>query len=396
MTRKILFWSHLLLGAAAGVFIFIMAATGVVLSFEKQIVDFLDRDLRSVSIVSDTPSRPMNDLLQAVRRAGIGKPTSIAVRNQAQAATQFSLGRGRTVYVDPFSGALLGESSPRAHEFFSAVERWHRALGAPLGSKSLGHWLTAISNLLFAALVLLGLVLWLPRRWNWNAIRASLVFRPGLRGRAREWNWHNVLGIWCALPILVIALTGVVMSFNWANALLFRLSGSVQPASGRDGGERRSRSAEAGTASDPNYEDLFMRTKALNPDWRTITINIPRDENGPVSAVVDTGSGGQPQKRTQYWLSRDNGAVVRTSSFANGSLGQRLRAFVRFGHTGEYGRLPGQVIAALASCGACVLVYTGLSLAIRRLFGKLRRRREHHLAVAQQSSGEPAPLQRVS
>jgi len=24
--------------------------------------------------------------------------------------------------------------------------------------------------------------------------------------KARDWNWHNVLGIWCALPLLVIAL----------------------------------------------------------------------------------------------------------------------------------------------------------------------------------------------
>jgi uncharacterized iron-regulated membrane protein len=60
------------------------------------------------------------------------------------------------------------------------------------------------------------------------------------------------------------------------------------------------------------------------------------------------------------------------STFADGSLGQRLRAFVRFGHTGEYGGWPGQIIAAFASLGACVLVYTGLSLAIRRLARALK------------------------
>ena len=61
-------------------------------------------------------------------------------------------------------------------------------------------------------------------------------------------------------------------------------------------------------------------------------------------------------------------AMLRTGGlkgFADGSLGQRLRAFVRFGHTGEYGGWPGQAIAAVASLGACVLVYTGLSLSLR-------------------------------
>jgi uncharacterized iron-regulated membrane protein len=65
----------------------------------------------------------------------------------------------------------------------------------------------------------------------------------------------------------------------------------------------------------------------------------------------------------------------KSDAFADGSLGQRLRAFVRFGHTGEYGGLLGQTIAAIASLGACVLVYTGLSLAIRRLAGMFEHRK---------------------
>jgi uncharacterized iron-regulated membrane protein len=68
------------------------------------------------------------------------------------------------------------------------------------------------------------------------------------------------------------------------------------------------------------------------------------------------------------------GAVVKKSIFADGSLGQRLRAFVRFGHTGEYYGFAGQAIAAFASLGACILVYTGLSLSIRRLTAKLKRK----------------------
>jgi PepSY-associated TM region len=63
---------------------------------------------------------------------------------------------------------------------------------------------------------------------------------------------------------------------------------------------------------------------------------------------------------------------VKVSTFADGSLGQRLRAFVRFGHTGEYGGWAGQAIAAIASLSACLLVYTGLSLSIRGLAAKLK------------------------
>jgi uncharacterized iron-regulated membrane protein len=89
---------------------------------------------------------------------------------------------------------------------------------------------------------------------------------------------------------------------------------------------------------------------------------------------IDTGEGGQPQERAQYTLDRETGSVMKTSRFSDGSLGQRLRAFVRFGHTGEYYGWPGQAVAAMASLAACLLVYTGISLSIRRLAARIKRR----------------------
>jgi uncharacterized iron-regulated membrane protein len=387
MVRKFLFWVHLILGVTAGIFIFIMAATGVVLGFEKQITNFVDRDIRSVSMPNSAEARPMNELLQSVQRAGVGEPSAMVVSNASQSATQFSIGRGKNVYVDPYSGAVLGASSGAARAFFSEVERLHRALGAPLGSKGAGHWLAAVSNLLFGGLILLGVVLWLPRQWNWKAVRASIAFRRGLRARARDWNWHNALGIWCAAPLLIIALTGVVMSFEWASAFLFRLSGSTPAVQGRGPGDNRGRGRDIEVGDEPNYDRLLAISKTFVPDWRTITLNVARGANAPVQVTVDAGTGGQPQKRTQYLLNRETGAVLRTTTFVDGTLGQRLRSFVRFGHTGEWGGLAGQLIATLASLGACVLVYTGLSLSIRRLAARLKRKQN---STSAQEQPQPA------
>jgi uncharacterized iron-regulated membrane protein len=366
MIRRILFWVHLSMGAAAGVFIFIMAATGVLLSFERQIINLVDRDVQSVSVPSDGQPRGMNELLETARRARVGEPTALIVRNGPEAAIQFSIGRNKAIYLDPYGCAVLGSGSARTREFFGAVERLHRSLGWPLGSKTAGHWVAAIANLLFGALIVLGMVLWLPRKWSWKAVRAAATFRAGLRGRAREWNWHNVVGIWCSVPLLVIVLTGVVMSFDWANALLFRLSGSALPAHGHYGDARRRNPGSSADATEPDYQHLVLAAKRLQPGWRTITLNLAGATTDPISLMVDTGTGGQPQKRTQYFVNRNTGAVMKTIRFADGSLGQRLRAFVRFGHTGEYGGFPGQLLAALSSLGGCVLVYSGLALTTRR------------------------------
>ncbi len=120
---------------------------------------------------------------------------------------------------------------------------------------------------------------------------------------------------------------------------------------------------------------MFAAARSITPYWHTITLNVVRDANAPVQASIDEGSGGQPQERAQYALNRDTGAVVKSTTFANGTLGQRLRAFVRFGHTGEYYGWAGQAVAAIASLGACLLVYTGLALSLRRLAARLKRKK---------------------
>ncbi len=177
------------------------------------------------------------------------------------------------------------------------------------------------------------------------------------------------------------------MSFQWANTLLFQLSGSKPPAAGHRGDESPARGAEA---SDFDYDRLMAVARLLDPAWRTITLNLPRDGDAPIPVQVDTGSGGQPQKRSQYLLNRESGAVLRVTRFTDGSRGQRWRAFVRFGHTGEWYGAAGQAIAMLVSLGACLLVCTGLALSVRRLAASLRRRA--NAATAEQKRAEEAAV----
>jgi len=64
-----------------------------------------------------------------------------------------------------------------------------------------------------------------------------------------------------------------------------------------------------------------------------------------------------------------SGVVKKTERFADLSAGRRLRTWSRFAHTGEYYGVVGQSIAGLASLAAVMLVWTGISLAVRRFFG---------------------------
>lgn len=76
---------------------------------------------------------------------------------------------------------------------------------------SWGSWIVAISGVLLCTNLILGIVTAWPRRGTWRQ-----ALRPATRGpaAARLYSWHRALGLWVAVPALVIALTGTLLKFE--------------------------------------------------------------------------------------------------------------------------------------------------------------------------------------
>src|SRR5262245_48573638 len=75
--RKLIFWLHLIAGVAAGIVILIMCITGVLLTYEKQIVAWSDRDYLAESPTHGAPRVPIDTLISAISRASGTTPTTI-------------------------------------------------------------------------------------------------------------------------------------------------------------------------------------------------------------------------------------------------------------------------------------------------------------------------------
>src|SRR5262245_37592126 len=226
MVRRLLFWLHLLTGVTSGAVILVMAATGVVLTFEPQIVDLAERSLRTVPPpAADAPRVSLTRLAAAAQDPRGGERAStVTIRPEPQSSVRVGFGRDAVLFMHPFTGTVLGPGS-RTHDVLHVVEDWHRWLG----SRDLGRPFTGACNLAFLGLGVSGLFLWWPRAWSRRAVRAVTVPDVRLRGKARDFNWHNSIGFWCAPVIIVITLTGSVMSYQWANDLLYRMTGTAPP-----------------------------------------------------------------------------------------------------------------------------------------------------------------------
>ena len=179
--RRVLFWIHLTVGCVAGLVILVMSVTGVLLACKRQIVNWADRGFRSHS-APQPQHLPVDDLLAKLQAIQGQRPSGITFRSDPGAPVAFDFGRERTLFLDCYTGQVLGDESPKLRAFFSEVEELHRWLGVRADSRATGRAITGACNLSFLILVVTGPILWWPKEWTWRNLKKITVLRGGPLG----------------------------------------------------------------------------------------------------------------------------------------------------------------------------------------------------------------------
>ncbi|MBD0370980.1 MAG: PepSY domain-containing protein [Pyrinomonadaceae bacterium] len=100
--RKLIFWCHLIAGTLAGIIIFIMSVTGVLLAFEKQLTVWADTRSYTVAAPSTDASRlSVEQLLAKLRETESGIPTGITMYEDKARPVMISYAGGRNLFVNP-------------------------------------------------------------------------------------------------------------------------------------------------------------------------------------------------------------------------------------------------------------------------------------------------------
>ena len=363
--RSVLFWAHLSAGVVAGLVVLMMSVTGVILTYERQMLDAADARV-PVSCEANCSRLPVDALL-GVGGESTERATLVLYSDPTRAAT-VSFGRNDTMLVDPYDGSILRQGESALDGFFTTVTRLHRWFALEGDARATGRAITGYSNLLFLFLLLSGVYLWLPPIWNRIALRTRILFNARARtGRARDYNWHHVFSFWAAIPLLIIITTATVFYFPWSNELVYAAFGEEPPK------RQRPAATEPPPPGDyPSREDLLLAAidaaqEAGVTDWRQVRMQVATTPGSDATFRFDRSIGGQPAKVVNLTLDGTTGAVSAWQWFDDRTSGQQARFVIRFLHTGEVLGIAGQTIAGLASLAACFLVWTGLALAWRRL-----------------------------
>lgn len=404
--RKVIFWLHLVAGLVAGAVIAIMSFTGAVLAFEHEIVEWAERDVRRVEAPAASAVLRLDEILAKAREAAPegSKPSGLTVSRDPREAVAVNFGRdGGLYYVNQYTGAVIKPASERTHDFMHLMVDWHRWLALSGDNRPLGKAVTGACNLAFLFLALSGLWLWWPRAWNARILRPSLWFVRDASGKARDWNWHNVVGFWSLPVLIVLTVSGSVIGYRWAGNLVYRLAGETPPVQGAAAPAADYRIERPEGAKKLTYTDALIQFQTEFPAWETITLRegLPQRRGAPPAAPAAATStsatpaptpatqpaspprarGPQPYSATiresgrwyvaastQAVLHPFTGELLDRTGYAEQSPGRQARSWLRYLHTGQAFGWFGQLVAGLACVGGLLLVYTGVALSWRRFF----------------------------
>jgi uncharacterized iron-regulated membrane protein len=370
MIRKIIFWSHLGIGVSLGLLILMLSVTGILLTFDNQIRT--NAFANHYSVTAKSEKIPLSEVIQLSDLNLNNKyPRSVMIYSGDNDALRFSYGHGSFLFLDPYTGEVLGNHRLPIVNFMNSIFLLHGSLVPffSMETRTDGQSITGIANLAALFLIISGLYLWVPKIIRWKFFKRNFLFdKEALNdSKKRDYNWHLVLGIWSSVPLLVITVTATFMEYNWAldakDSLMNNLIGTEE--------QRKvtiidSKKYIQNNVSQRSLDELILIVKDERPDWKSISLKLPLIDVLPASFTIDEGNGRQPQKRTKMNINQFTGDIEEVIPFSMKSKADQ-NLFLRFLHTGEVFGIFSQIIALVTTAASVIMIWCGIALAYRRL-----------------------------
>ena len=238
--RHILFTVHMWIGLILGVLLAALGLSGSLIVYDQEIADFLSPPPHAVTAGTALPLTMLADTAReaaaaqgldggqmqiilpqkkngavVVRMGGIspmgnmpGMNRETHRRRQGGARRADSGGgRGLQIFLDPVSGEVLGTAKSVLPSFLSFAHQLH---GNFLMSRDVGRPIVGWLGVAMCLLGLTGLVLWWPKRGQWQYAFKVRRQATGLRFH-RE--LHAATGIWIFIVFMAVSFSGVVLAW---------------------------------------------------------------------------------------------------------------------------------------------------------------------------------------
>ncbi|WP_161890771.1 PepSY-associated TM helix domain-containing protein [Pontibacter russatus] len=365
--RRINDWLHLWLGLTSGAVVFIVSITGCFYAFQQEIKDALE-PWRFVE-AQDKAFVPPSQLLDTARVYMPGAtPTGLTYSNrEGAAAVGYQVDQNgehnfTAVFLNPYTGEFLKKQQAAGDgefDFFRFILDGHRALWLPY---EIGRPVVGVGTLVFVVLLVTGLVMWWPRKWNKPSFQKS--FRIKWNGSLKRVNYdlHNILGFYSLVLAFVLAVTGLVWSFEWfADSVYYATSGGEE----RPGHHHpHSDVAQAGAAASDTVSVLdraWYKTLAQEPGAQGMYMTPVLHDKEDAIEIIAYQDHGSWYNRNEYFYDQYTLEHFRVKGdrYEEAGLADQLVMLNYDIHVGAVFGLPGKILAFCISLISASLPITG-------------------------------------
>jgi uncharacterized iron-regulated membrane protein len=347
---------HLYLGLGSAILLVILGVTGAIIGFEQEIPRWLHRDLWYVTVASQPLSEAqliqnVDERFAPAHVKGITFPRSRDIAQIMQIPSADGDPRaGTRVFVDPYTGRILGSvvGQTTDERVLQTIHNIHLRIG--LGDT--GKLIVSIAGAILSFEIIFGLILWFRLK------RATIRF-------SGSWfrilfDSHNAIGIYASLLLLLAALTGVVIGFDFFEPLIFHITHS-QPLVQR----HLPNSTPVAGANPISPDQAISIAKNAMPDGSLAGLQLPSAPKASFLVLMRTEET-SPAVQSFVVVDQYSGKVL-TMQRIRSSLGYSVIRFNRSLHTGDIFGLTGHIIMSLTSVVLVVMVITGVVIWWKKL-----------------------------
>lgn len=336
--RKLIFNLHLYTALVAGLFIVILGVTGSIITFESELDVLFNQSLFKVQ--PGPKPLPVSDVLSALHTAYPHQKFGTLILPSGPDRSYYAMTRNAEIFINGYTGKIIGtRSTPTV---LGQIHQLHMRLLLP---RELGKNIVAIASVVLIWLVISGIYLWWPfKRYNvkWGASLRRVAF-----------DLHSAIGIYSAVFLFILALTGVFVHFD--DTLASKLNKAVHvvdppghlPSTVQKGVTPISPDSamQIAQAALPGTKPNMLILPAGPKGSYRVNLYYPEDLTGNRSwAIIDQYTG------KLLFVESSRTAVLGTKTF---------KIENRAIHTGEIYGYPTKILMSLSSLMLVIQVITG-------------------------------------
>lgn len=285
--------------------------------------------------------------------------------------------RGTTYYVNPYTGAILGDSkttvtaSAEFMQLMFSLHRWllldkiEEPIFGELENRKLGSYISGTATILFTIGVITGIIIWVPKRAkSW---RQGLKIKTKGSWKRTNHDLHNTLGFYSCILLFIMGITGPQWSFPWYREALQKTLGTHKP---HDAAPKRAATSElpAGTPGRAlTAEEYIMAANAVLRYEGDYTIGLASDSVAPVSVAKNKLGFFAPAASDKLVLDQYTAKTLEIDRFSDKPFNERVAGSIKALHVGDIYGMFSKILYFLACLIATSLPVTGTLIWINKM-----------------------------